>query len=252
MSNILPIDYIKFRWAHTCDVGGFLYQTGWFQEMYINAVPTKPKPTINREGLPDINGDEVFSLQRLDKMYNLHLYLREYQIDALAAASMHSQIQLFLGNGQEFTVRKLTLQEPAWDTHGGFAEVDIDFSLDSFIITNCCKNEVLNPEAMNACDGEVKTFSFNSPSSSVGTYDEVAIGLEFNHAANFAVDWGDGTVTSHSSQSGYSFYQHTFVSTGTPFTITIIVCSDYAPIARSAVANPNDPNQTTLLAYALF
>jgi hypothetical protein len=224
MSQAYPdIGKLKFRWGNSCDMAGFLYQFGFEHEMYLDADIGKPRYTVEKEGTNNVSGDTVFLKKSWRKVYNVHTILRQHQLDALTFACIHSDVWVYLGNGQGFRVYDMVISEPAWDDCGAFAEVDIDFSLDPVVSTSCCSNASIYPEDTDL--GYSIDIAYDV-TVAVGDMHEAVVPISAKSGTQLNIDWGDGVKQVFVCQEGVNLLSHSYDNSlgalpVSPFTIKI-------------------------------
>jgi hypothetical protein len=208
-------------------MAGFIYQNSFEHEMYLEADIGSPKYIITEESVEDKDGNPVYLKRKMDKTYNIHVVLRQYQIDALMFCLIHKNKTVYLSNGQAFAVRTMSLSEPLWDTCGAFAEVDIDFTLDPVVSTACCVNETLFPEDSDLGDYIGLRYAVTI---STGDLHEAVIPINCKSGTQLYIDWGDGAKITYVAQPGLNLLSKTYATAGAPSIFNIKIYGDISDI----------------------
>lgn len=128
--------YLQLDWKHRLPVQGVIYQTGFVNRLYLDAVIAEPTYKTTEEG--DEDGFGVFqpTRSRIDKVLKFDtLYLPEFLVDALASVPLHSMVNI----GRYYDCRQIKVT-PDWSKDGCSAIITFNFSNDRPIEADYCGN----------------------------------------------------------------------------------------------------------------
>lgn len=91
--------YLKIDWKHKLPIGRAIYQTGFINRVYLDAILSDPTYKVTEEGDEDGHGVFQPTRSRLDKTFKFDTTpLPEFLIDALAAIPLHNGVTIGLHN----------------------------------------------------------------------------------------------------------------------------------------------------------
>ena len=137
------LQHLRIDFRNSCDIDNILYQAGFLNTIYLESDVGKPEYSLQEEG--DNNGENDFieSFQKWEKFYRIEVKVPEYMVDTLTMLPLHDYIYIWLQNGANGLVKDIDISPPAWETEGCHATMEIKFTLDSIVKTQCCKNYTL-------------------------------------------------------------------------------------------------------------
>lgn len=140
-------DYLKIEWKHKLPVGPAIYQTGFVNRLYVDAIIAEPIYKLEEEGDEDGYGVFLPTRSRLEKTFKFDITpLPEFLVDALAAAPLHNSIII----GSHNLCREVKIS-PDWDKAGSSgcsAVISVEFNEDYPVEADYCGN----PAAISAVD----------------------------------------------------------------------------------------------------
>lgn len=136
------MELLKLEYWNTCDIGGLIYQFGYHNIMYFDLDVGKPVIETIEEGVEDGEKNFISHFTKMVKKYKIETILPEYQFDAINFAALHDYKQITLNNGESARCLTFQVENKGWDDNGADVQVEISFSVDYIIKTNCCENNV--------------------------------------------------------------------------------------------------------------
>lgn len=149
---------LKVEWNHEGNVGEAIYQGGFVQRLYLDAVLADPDYKIEQEG--DENGDDEFiaSFTRVVKRYKFQTFLLpEFLIDVLHSLPAHSEVTIGTIQGA-----KQIEPEVDWLVSGCSGTVELTFQEPAAIISKNCSDPLQLVEVDQA-GYQVKPWLCGSP-----------------------------------------------------------------------------------------
>jgi len=124
---------ITLEISNTCDLGMTLYQFGFKQRLFIDAIITQPDYDSKEEGVE--NGNRYFNktFQQLKKRYKIDFIAPEYILDALTLLPLHDYVTLYDG----FDSYELDDISVDYDWDGRFAICTLGFTVNGWNKTLC-------------------------------------------------------------------------------------------------------------------
>lgn len=112
-------NYLRLEWKGN----GALFQSGFYNLLYLDTLLAEPAYVIDEEGEEDANGAFVALSTKVEKTLKLEtLLLPEFLVDALAGMALHEEKQI--GRYRDVSSLKLT---PTWNRQGCAASVALSF-----------------------------------------------------------------------------------------------------------------------------
>jgi hypothetical protein len=143
--------YIKLQWRNP----GGIYQTGFFNLLYLDAVIAEPQYPTEEEGEEDAEGNFFPLRVSVEKTLKFDTdLLPEYLVDALAGIPLHKEKQI----GRYHEARNVKIK-PEWNKAGCAASVEVTFADGAALTSEGCGagpvlTEVdLSGFVASACDG---------------------------------------------------------------------------------------------------
>jgi hypothetical protein len=149
--------YLRCEWKSD----GGIYQTGFSNLLYLDAMIAEPTYKIDEEGEEDAEGNFVALRTRVEKTLKLDtVLLPEFLVDALAGIALHTTKQI--GRYLEANTLKVT---PTWNKKGCAATVEITFLDGAAAVNEGCGTAAsfmpidLSGFVPAACDGTGATWA---------------------------------------------------------------------------------------------
>jgi hypothetical protein len=143
--------FLRLEWRNP----GGIYQTGFFNLLYLDTIVAEPQYPTEEEGEEDASGNFVALQVSVEKTLKLDtLLLPEYLVDALAGIPLHKIKQI----GQYSEVRNVKIK-PEWNLAGCAATVEVTFADGAALTSESCgAGPILLPVDLSgftpsACDG---------------------------------------------------------------------------------------------------
>jgi hypothetical protein len=129
--------YVKIEWSHKLPIAPAIYQTGFTNKLYLDAIISSPTYPYTEEGENDNYGVFQPTRSRVDKTYKFDSTpLPEFLIDALSAMPLHSSISIDGFNNCRDV--KVTPDYETAGTDGCTAVMKIEFSEDRPLEADYC------------------------------------------------------------------------------------------------------------------
>ncbi len=119
--------------SNTCDLGDTLYQFGFRQRLYLDAIITNPDYSVTQEGIENGNKGFKQTFAQFKKRHKMDFIAPEYLLDALTLLPLHDYITI--DDGYDSYVADDVEVDYEWQ--GGWAYVTITFSVDKWNKTLC-------------------------------------------------------------------------------------------------------------------
>jgi len=200
------MNFLKFTYRHSCDLGGIPYSSLPFFYLYIYLEGDVQQPFYEyfEEGNED--GNKIFyaDFKRNFKKYKIKTeILPEHVIDALHRMKLHDNIELTLKNGETHIVKNVQV-ESTYPFGDSYCNAEIIFDLDEKVIaTRCC--------GVASYPVEVITFEalwINPYCALTEEAEPVPVGALFSKTDETSCDEDDGTATIYSEYGGSGVYEY--------------------------------------------
>jgi len=124
---------ITLEVSNACDVANILYQFGFRQRLFLDAIITQPDYDSTEEGIE--NGNKGFNktFQQLKKRYKIDFIAPEYLLDALTLLPMHDYVTIHDGY-QSYPIDDVNI-EYEWDDF--YAVCTLSFTITGWNKTLC-------------------------------------------------------------------------------------------------------------------
>lgn len=127
-------DLLTLEWHHVANVGPAIYQSGFWQRLYLDAVISDPTYPTKQEEEENGYGESITTLTSVAKRFVFETQLLpEYLVDVLANLPLHSNVKF----GQYENVKTIQV-EPNWLVSGCAANVEVQFNEAELIISKTC------------------------------------------------------------------------------------------------------------------
>jgi hypothetical protein len=135
-------DYLILNFHNDCDLGDFLYHTGFDQTIWFKSEPMEMIFPIEEEGVKNGYGQFVRSFARQVKKYLIRTNkMPDFMVDVFHRLKLHDTIELINLTGDVNTVYNLEVEHEWLFEDKYYAKLELTFDYDeSVVIAGCCNN----------------------------------------------------------------------------------------------------------------
>ena len=178
---------LKLEYWNSCDIGNIIYQFGYKNVMYFNLDVGVPVFETIEEGVEDGDKNFIPQFTKMIKKYKFYTLLPEYQFDVLNFASLHDYKMITLANEESSRCLTFQVENKGWDNNGSDVQVEVSFSVDYIVKTNCCNTILSGAQKCIACEKTlegivesgslpyINPFSLNKVNRYYIVYDELTL-----------------------------------------------------------------------------